>query len=847
MPDKNPCPEKVSAASDKSLSEGQASDMLSRMQRLAQERAKNGENYEDALRDIAGTMKTVADLNAQIDIRANLLGVRARRNIRRFVRKFPTLGEGLRAFMEGSSKLVDGARLSVGTQEKVIHGQYLGRLVAELESADLLSEFKNNDMSEDVYIEMGELGKEGGTPGSSGNKKAMEAAKIIEGVTSEMVARQNRAGANIGKLPGYVVRQTHDMDEIRRAGGVGTSKENRAKSYQVWRDHTLPLLDLIETFKGQDSEKFMRDVHEALYTGVHGPSLGEFESTTHGLRFDLSKQVSKERVLHFKDSHAAWKYNERFGTRSLKDQVFSDIFYRARSIALMENFGPKVEENFDRLMRELNEDARAMADAGKQTDSLKDRRIEYLFDTITGKVDIPKSHSLAKASNIARAIATLSRMGSTVISALTDKVFMNQEFAYQGIGRLDRWSAQLIGMTSSPEKREMLRLMGVAMDGIIGSTVSRYTTHQSVAGKMHRLQQLFFDLNFLNWWTDSNKGAAAELFSSHIGAHADVEYKNLPNEIGRVLSLYGIKEHEWNAIRSVAWKNDHGDRFITPDQVKNVDEKLVNRLLHSMDLKDVPANRLRALSELETRLRAYISDRVDFAVPTPGVETKKWTTLGTQAGTIEGEAVRMIMMFKSFPIAILAKIMGREIYGTGSNSLKHWALNNHKGKFNTAMLIAMTMAAGYMSGAIRDALKGRTPKRLIDDEGNIVSRTLLDAASRGGGLGILGDFLFNEYDKQYQTLTGSLAGPVLGQLDPLAEITTMVKRGEYDRALDRSGKFMRDNTPFINLFYLRPILDYFVFWNLQEMMDPGSLKRVEEAVMQRNNQGFFVRPSEVVK
>lgn len=846
MPD-DPCPKKVSDASDQHLSESEASDLLARMQRLAQERARNGENYEDALKDTAEQAKADGELFGQLELRANLLGIRARRNIRSFVKQFPTLGEGLRAFMEGSSKLRDGARLSVSTQEKVIHGQYLGGLIAELERQDLLTAFKHGDLSHEIYIEMGELGKEDGLSGSSGSKEAAAIAKIIETTTSEMVARQNRAGAYINRLPGYIVRQTHDMDEIRRAGGLGNSKENRSKSLEVWKDFTLPLLDTAKTFKGQDANKFMRNVHESLYTGVHGPHLGEFESMVMGLKFDLSKQVSKERVLHFKDADAAFKYNERFGTRNLRDQVFSDVYYRARSIALMENFGPRVEESFDRLLRELKEEGRAAEDAGTQVDSLNDRRIEYLFDTITGKTDVPKNHSLAKAANVARAIATLSKMGATVISALSDKVFMNSEFAWQGMKRMDYWSKQITGMTRTPEETRMLRLMGVAMDGIIGNTVARYTTHQTVAGKAHRLQQKFFDLNFLNWWTDTNKGAAAELMSAHLAEHADLKHADLPNEIGRALNLYSINELEWDILRKTVWKDSNENAHITPDQVELIPDSQIDRLLKQQDLKETQGNRNRARQDLETSLRAYFSDRVDIAVPTPGAETKKWTTLGTRAGTIEGEAVRMLMMFKSFPIAVLGKIMGREIYGTGSESIGQWILNNHKGKFHTAQLIAMTIVAGYMSGAIRDALKGRTPKKLIDDDGKIIPKTLMDAASRGGGLGILGDFLFNEYDKQYQTLTGSLAGPVLGQLDPIAEIGTMMKRGEYDKALDRSGKFFKDNSPYINLFYLRPILDYFVFWNLQEMMDPGSLKRVEEAVQKRNNQGYFLKPSETVR
>lgn len=207
----------------------------------------------------------------------------------------------------------------------------------------------------------------------------------------------------------------------------------------------------------------------------------------------------------------------------------------------------------------------------------------------------------------------------------------------------------------------------------------------------------------------------------------------------------------------------------------------------------------------------------------------------------------MVMMFKAFPISIISKIMGREVYGTGSTSIRQWALNNHRGKFNTAQLIAMTVAAGYLSGAVRDTLKGRTPKPLITEDGNIDVKTLADAASRGGGLGIMGDYLFHEYGTGYGSALTQFAGPVVGQSDPIAETFTLLARGEYDKALDRSGKLLRDNTPFINLFYIRPVLDYFILWNLQEMTDPGSLRRAEERVTEKNRQGFFVRPSEAVK
>lgn len=116
---------------------------------------------------------------------------------------------------------------------------------------------------------------------------------------------------------------------------------------------------------------------------------------------------------------------------------------------------------------------------------------------------------------------------------------------------------------------------------------------------------------------------------------------------------------------------------------------------------------------------------------------------------------------------------------------------------------------------------------------------------RGGGLGIYGDFLFNEYDRSYRSFTANAAGPVISQLDNVADMFNKLKRGE--NVSKEAGKLITDNTPFINLFYIRPVLDYLILWNLQEMSDPGSLRRGERRVRQQTGQGFFIQPSEEIR
>ena len=118
------------------------------------------------------------------------------------------------------------------------------------------------------------------------------------------------------------------------------------------------------------------------------------------------------------------------------------------------------------------------------------------------------------------------------------------------------------------------------------------------------------------------------------------------------------------------------------------------------------------------------------------------------------------------------------------------------------------------------------------------------AMSQGGGLGIYGDFLFGEYSRYGRSFLSTLAGPTFGQIDDLAEIWTRVRKGE-----DVGANVLRmaiNNTPFINLFYTRQAMDYLFLYELQEMVNPGYLRRMESRIMRENDQRFFVPPSQEV-
>lgn len=249
-------------------------------------------------------------------------------------------------------------------------------------------------------------------------------------------------------------------------------------------------------------------------------------------------------------------------------------------------------------------------------------------------------------------------------------------------------------------------------------------------------------------------------------------------------------------------------------------------------------NRLRnkMREELSDRLYNFFSDRVGFAAIKPDAKTRAMLLQGTQPGTWLGTGMRLVTQFKSFPIAFLQKAMGSSLYGSGANTMGE-AVRSSKAMGSVAQLVLASTALGYMSMTAKDLVKGREPRDPTDP------RTMMAALQQGGGLGIYGDFLFGEAKSRTGgTLVSNLAGPTLGTLDDMTDIWRRIRNG--DDAAAKTFSTALSNTPFMNVFYLRPVLDYMILHSLTEAMNPGALRRREALVTRENEQGWLLRPSQ---
>lgn len=247
----------------------------------------------------------------------------------------------------------------------------------------------------------------------------------------------------------------------------------------------------------------------------------------------------------------------------------------------------------------------------------------------------------------------------------------------------------------------------------------------------------------------------------------------------------------------------------------------------------------KARREIEDKLRTYYVDQTSTLALEPDQKTRAIVLQGTRPGTWTGEFMRFAMQFKSFTGAYMQRILGRELYGRGyeGDSLIG-ALRNSNGELQgLARLVAMTTILGYASMSLKDLAKGKTPRDPTEDGQAL--KVMLAAMVQGGGAGIYGDFLFGAANRMGSGTVESLVGPVISSAGRIVDLYHKALEGD-DVSARAFGEVL-NNTPFMNLFYVRPVLNYMVLYQIQDMLSPGYMRRMTRDA-EKQGQEWLIRP-----
>lgn len=741
---------------------------------------------------------------------------------------------GLESFLVGTNVARAGARRSVAAEQKQLSNAYIAGFLNDMEQADLLPFLTRGDNDSEITDALWRIGTD--RPLDGLDRESVEIARIMQKYQTAARSDANRAGAEIRDLPGYIVRQSHDPYKLERAG------------FAQWRDEISGLLDE-RTFESvTDRSEFLLAAYNGLVSGVHLKASTPEASGFKGPR-NLAKKVSAERVLHFKDGLSWHQYNKAYGTGSLREAFLGGLDRAGQNTGLMRRLGTNPESNWEAILDELQRDL--MDKPVEMRRFQTDRRgwLKTRFAEVDGTARLAVNQQAARVASNIRALQSMAKLGGAVISAVTDLPVAASEMRYQGKGMLSSMGTLIGGMVKGKkpaEQREILSSLGVFFDNVRGDVVSKFSADDSLGGKMSGLQQKFFKLNGLTWWTDTMRSTAALMMSHHLAYNRAMNWDQMNPDLRRTLELFDFDAGRWDLVRGTGAKLADGREYMTTQGLDDIPEADLSAYLTSKGRTANDAAIAELREELGAQLRSYITDRASYAVIEPDARTRAIMRRGTQPGTVAGELLRFVGQFKAFPVAILQKSFGRELYGRGYTPSAYaegagreliQALRNGNGeKLGIAQLLVWTTLFGYGAMTAKDLLKGREP-RPADD-----AKTWVAAMLQGGALGIYGDFIFGEANRFGGGLIGSLAGPAAGAVEGLADVLYRVRDG--DDAAAAAVRFGIQQTPFLNLFYTRAALDYLVLYSVQEALNPGSLRRMERRIEKENGQSYLLAPSQ---
>jgi hypothetical protein len=693
------------------------------------------------------------------------------RQLTEFVLKsFPdNAEEGLTAILVGSNRRVEGARSAVSVQQFAQANQLIAGFNAELRANNLETMFKDGleglseaETQRRVTNAMSELGQQQTEiekltglkpPVTETNPKILKLAEIMEKYSEMIRQKLNDRGANIEKMWGYIVKQSHDPFRVRNAAdslglkladikldeGIKGTDINYQKNYTAWKNYVMQKLDENRTFANTDDrENFLQEIFNTLvgnkYLVVDGAN------NVYGARSvnNITKNSKVKRILHFKTANDWFDYNEKFGVGNLKESFFSGLQTAGRNIGMIDGLGAKPKENFEKIRFAVQ---RRLIDEGKGGQSAnisKANQFDKYMKVVDGSIYTVADFGVARYSAIARSIASMAKLGGATISAAADIGIYGSEMRFQGrsfLGGMAEALGSLMRIKNTKQKKDIAQMLGFIVDNTIYDMSARYQVGDNLSKGWTNAQRTFFKYNALAWWTNTLKEGSMLGMANYFAKQKNIKFKDLNPQLKELFTMYNIDSTKWDVIRKIAMeKADDGTEFINIGMLDKISDTDMKKILNVDSLTE------RQLGVEKERFKSSVSgmllDRSIYAVIEPDARLKGDMTQGLLAGTAAGETIRFVGQFKAFPLAILNKVLGRELsYFKGPNATK---ADYGRGAVGIVALMTTSLFMGYLSMTIKDLLKGKKPRDPLK------ANTILAAFLQGGGLGIYGDVLFKE-------------------------------------------------------------------------------------------------------
>lgn len=721
---------------------------------------------------------------------------------------------------------------------------------------------KNED---NIFLEKFELdlGPKG-NPGKTKDKAAMKIAEVLHKWDKVRVDSLNSEGAWISNYAGWVFRMAHDPDKMRKASDNGAFRKGfDPEDAQAWVADVLGWIDAKRTFGSQEADQALRKMYGGLIDGSH---LNPATWSDEVLFPSVARKVSASRDLHWKSGEAALAYTKKYGQFAPTDAWVSGMQKAADQYALMKVFGSKPKEGFETDLSFLYNKTAGTKEGmvlrnwapepkpGSPQGALRNR-----FAVLSGESNIPVANVMSGIVDGAMSVTRMAKLGFTPFAMLTDNMTISRELSRNGIGFVDRHGSMISDYFQGAEGSQKQQVASLLHSGILerlrGAT-ARWDVGDAKNGLLAKAENLFFKVTGISSMTANKRAGALAMMADHFGQQRGKAFEALGEREQQMMQSFGIGKEEWGLLNKAEW-NDLADpttgelkTYFTPDIANKLPDDAIAEYLKTrgpmgMDnaavVTDNVADYVR--KDLGSKLWAYFNERGQYAVIEVGPKEKAILYQGTRPGEPLNIALRLLLQFKQFPTAMITKAWGADIYGL-------------KGMDRITGLVELAVAStvyGMMANYLNQLAKGQDPNSQFREH---PTKAILAGFTRGGAASIYGDFLLGEFSRFGIPASGTVLGPVLGQIDRVAEMWATIVRPEWLVDESKTGgkwagkvgalglRTARDNIPYLNMIYTRMAFDYMVTYRLQEYMNPGYLERMERTMKQKQGIDYWLRPSQ---
>ena len=638
-------------------------------------------------------------------------------------------------------------------------------------------------------------------------------AAAVRKVQQRLRQMFNAHGGDIGELDDFGMTHTHDARAIEAAG------------LRAWTDAVFDRLEwsrIINKETGKPfttekdgkpnraaGERFLARVFDDIVT--NGAAKRTPSMSVGGK--ELYNTRAEPRLLHFKNGDAWMDYNAQFGLSDPFSALIGGLDALSRDVALMRVLGPNPNLGLEYAIQVAQQRADLSGDPKMRAQTRRfNSRARVLLQHINGAVNEAEHEGMARFFSNVRHFNVATRLGSAILSSTTDLVTISATAAAMG-----RNPANMLftatRMMSGLDIKEAAT-MGFVAETLadIGSSAARLTNDVVANDIFGRMSTAVIRAQGLAAWTDRLRLAVQMETAGAFGTRAEKAWGDLDPMHRNLLDRNGISPAEWDALRHTSglYRPNNQAVFLSP-------------FWWAEHQTVMPRFEAEALA---IRFQAAIQDQLETFVPTARMRGRARWIGDNKAGSWTGEFLRSSAGFKNYAVSIT---MGQIALIRSLPSPQSRAL------YVAGLLAAMTVMGG-VALQLKSLASGRDPRPMDDP------KFWLAALVQGGGLGIVGDFLFSEQNRFGGGIEQTLAGPVAGLagdvIRPVVSNTARALQGE-DTFVGRDvANLVRYNTPVLSSFWpTRTAFDRLMADQLQLLLDPDAEANMRR--QERNRERTF--------